>query len=60
MRRVPSAVRGELDGVSLTLTGRIRELAGRYATPLPKLTNEVSASADRVRGHRAQMGAAWK
>ena len=26
-----------------TLTGRIRELAERYATPLPELTDEVAA-----------------
>jgi type I restriction enzyme M protein len=35
-------VQGELDRVSQTLTGRIRELAERYATPLPKLTDEVA------------------
>ncbi len=30
-----AAVQGELDRVSQTLTGRIRQLAERYATPLP-------------------------
>jgi type I restriction enzyme M protein len=29
------AVQGELDRVSQTLIGRIRQLTGRYATPLP-------------------------
>jgi type I restriction enzyme M protein len=33
-------VQGELDRVSQTLTGRVRQLAERYATPLPKLTQE--------------------
>ena len=32
-----SAVQGELDRVSQTLTGRIRQLAERYTTPLPQL-----------------------
>ena len=46
---VAAAVQGELDRVSQTLTGRIRQLAERYATPLPQLTDEV-ADARRPRG----------
>jgi type I restriction enzyme M protein len=55
-----AAVQGELDRVSQTLTGRIRELAERYATPLPQLTDEVAALAARVDGHLKKMGAIWK
>ncbi|MGZ9081607.1 MAG: type I restriction endonuclease subunit M, partial [Rhodoplanes sp.] len=55
-----AAVQGELDRVSQTLTGRIRELAERYATPLPTLTDEVATLADRVDGHLKKMGAVWK
>jgi type I restriction enzyme M protein len=55
-----AAVQGELDRVSQTLTGRIRELAERYATPLPQLTDEVAALASRVDEHLKKMGAAWK
>jgi type I restriction enzyme M protein len=51
-----SAVQGELDRVSQTLTGRIRQLAERYATPLPELTTEVESLADKVAGHLAKMG----
>ena len=40
-----AAVQGELDRVSQTLTGRIRQLAERYATPLPQLTDEVATLA---------------
>ena len=36
-----AAVQGELDRVSQTLTGRIRQLAERYATPLPQLTGHL-------------------
>lgn len=52
-------VQTELDRVSQALTGRIKELADRYATPLPKLTAEVEALAARVDEHLAKMGFAW-
>jgi type I restriction enzyme M protein len=52
-----AAVQGELDRVSQTLTGRIRQLAERYATPLPQLTDEVAAFAARVDAHLKKMGA---
>jgi len=55
-----AAVQGELDRVSQTLTGRIRQLAERYATPLPQLTIEVATLASRVEVHLKQMGAVWK
>jgi type I restriction enzyme M protein len=60
MATLASTVQGELDRVSQTLTGRIRELAERYATPLPTLTNEVMALAVKVEGHLEKMGASWK
>ena len=53
------AVQGELDRVSQTLTGRIRELSERYATPLPQLTDEVATLASRVDEHLKKMGAVW-
>ena len=57
---IAAAVQGELDRVSQTLTGRIRELAERYATPLPQLTDEVATFAARVDNHLERMGAVWK
>ena len=60
MARLASSVQGELERVSQTLTGRIRELAERYAKPLPKLTDEVDQLAARVEEHLARMGASWK
>jgi len=60
MARLSAAVQGELDRVSQTLTGRIRELAERYATPLPKLVDEVETLAARVEGHLKKMGASWR
>jgi type I restriction enzyme M protein len=60
MAHLSAAVRGEMERVSQTLTGRIRDLAERYATPLPQLTDEVETLAARVEKHLARMGAAWK
>ena len=54
-----AAVQSELDRVSQALTGRIRQLAERYVTPLPKLTGEVATLADRVDEHLKKMGAKW-
>jgi type I restriction enzyme M protein len=60
MARLAAAVQGELERVSQTLTGRIRELAERYTTPLPQLTDEVATVAARVEEHLRKMGASWK
>lgn len=49
-------MQGELDRVSQTLTGRIRQLAERYATPLPQLTGEVAALETKVSSHLERMG----
>ncbi|HZY30124.1 MAG TPA: N-6 DNA methylase, partial [Candidatus Methylomirabilis sp.] len=52
-------VRSELDRVSQALTGRIRQLADRYAAPLPALKGDVEALAARVDEHLKRMGAVW-
>jgi type I restriction enzyme M protein len=54
---IAAAVQGELDRVSQTLTGRIRQLAETYATPLPQLVEEVEALAAKVNGHLKKIGA---
>ena len=59
MANISAAVQGELDRVSQTLTGRIRQLAERYATPLPKLIEDVETLAARVDEHLRKMGARW-
>ena len=50
------SVQGELDRVSQTLTGRIRQLAERYETPLPELEEDVAALHDKVAAHLQKMG----
>jgi type I restriction enzyme M protein len=57
MAHLAANVQGELNRVSQTLTGRIRQLAERYTTPLPQLMAEVVALAARVDGHLKKMGA---
>jgi type I restriction enzyme M protein len=57
---IAATVQDELDRVSQTLTGRIRQLAERYAIPLPQLTDEVATLASRVDEHLKEMGAVWK
>jgi type I restriction enzyme M protein len=52
-------VQAELDRVSQTLTGRLRELAERYANPLPQLTDDVEVLAAKVAGHLGRMGVVW-
>jgi type I restriction enzyme M protein len=50
------AIQGELDRVSQTLTSRIRQLAERYAAPLPQIVDEVAALAAKVDAHLKKMG----
>ena len=59
MPALAAAVQGELDGVSQTLTGRIRQLAERYETPLPQLASRVTDLSARVNEHLEKMGAVW-
>ena len=59
LTHLSASVRGEIDRVSQTLTGRIRQLAERYATPLPKLIEEGDALAARVEKHLNDMGTVW-
>lgn len=59
IRNLQREVQGELDRVSQALAGRIRELAERYAMPLPKLADEVARLSARVAEHLRKMGAVW-
>ena len=59
MATLEAAVQGELDRISQTLAGRIRELAERYARPLPQLMEETETLSLRVEAHLKQMGIRW-
>jgi type I restriction enzyme M protein len=53
------SLQAELDRVSQTLTRRIRELAERYAMPLPALADEVVELASKVDEHLKRMGVVY-
>ncbi|OHC69026.1 MAG: type I restriction endonuclease subunit S [Rhodocyclales bacterium RIFCSPLOWO2_02_FULL_63_24] len=55
-----AAIHGELDRVSQTLTRRVKELAERYETPLPRMADRVAELEARVNRHLEKMGYAWK
>jgi type I restriction enzyme M protein len=54
-----ASVQSELDRVSQALTGRIKQLAERYATPIPQLAAEVETLAAGVDEHLKKMGFVW-
>ena len=54
-----ASVQGELDRVSKALTGRVKELAERYATPMPTMASEVESLSVRVGKHLKTIGFAW-
>jgi type I restriction enzyme M protein len=53
-------VEGELNLVSQGLSGRIRQLAERYATPLPAINAEVEELSRKVEAHLERMGFVWE
>jgi type I restriction enzyme M protein len=56
---IGAAVHGEMNRISQALSQRVKELAERYATPLPVLHDEVEKLAARVDEHLKKMGAVW-
>jgi len=54
-----SEVAGEMERVSQTLTGRIKQLTERYAVPLAQIESETAELSARVEGHLKKMGVVW-
>ncbi len=59
MTALASDVQSELNHISQVLTGRIKELAERYATPLPQLTAEMDELSSKIEMHLQKMGFVW-
>jgi type I restriction enzyme M protein len=59
MATLEQAVKSEMDRISQRLTQRIKELAERYAKPLPILVNETEMLAGKVDAHLKKMGFIW-
>jgi len=51
-----AAIHGEMDRISQALTQRVKELAERYETPLPKLADNVASLSAKVEAHLRKMG----
>ncbi len=60
LARLVDDIKAELNRISQTLTGRIKELAERYDTPLPRLEEEVGVLSERVDEHLRKMGLVWQ
>jgi type I restriction enzyme M protein len=56
MNELSARVLGEVDRLSHTLAGRVKELAERYAEPMPEITKDMEALTKKVEGHLAKMG----
>lgn len=53
-------LQSDLDKITQNLAERIKELAERYATPLPKITDEVDNLTSNIEEHLLRMGFVWK
>lgn len=54
-----NAVNSETERTGQNLTRRVKELAERYATPLPQLESRVDELQSKVDAHLKRMGFAW-
>lgn len=54
-----TAIHGEMDRISQALTQRVKELAERYETPLPKAASQVATLEQTVSTHLVRMGFSW-
>jgi len=59
MASIEKDIQTEMDRISQRLTGRIKELAKRYETPLPKQASEVVELEMKVYSHLNKMGFVW-
>jgi type I restriction enzyme M protein len=56
MNELSARVFGEIDRLSQTLAGRVKELAERYAEPMPEIEKEVDGLKKIVGDHLIKMG----
>ena len=59
MHSIEQRIKTEMDNISHRLTQRIKELAERYETPLPKLSNAVNERTAKVENHLKVMNFVW-
>jgi len=51
-----TAIQGEMDRISQSLTQRVKELAERYETPMPQMNDRVAELEAKVNRHLERMG----
>lgn len=56
MNELSTRILGEVDRLSQTLAGRVKELAERYEKPMPEIVEEVEDLKKKVEGHLKKMG----
>jgi type I restriction enzyme M protein len=56
MAAIEFAIHGDMDRISQALTQRVKELAERYESPLPELSDQVSAYEGKIAEHLKKMG----
>jgi type I restriction enzyme M protein len=56
---IDAAIHGEMDRISQALTQRVKELAERYETPLPRMTSRAFDLETKVNQHLKRMGFVW-
>lgn len=56
MEELSTRIIGEVDRLSQTLAGRVKELAERYAKPMPEIAKEVENIKKKVEDHLTKMG----
>jgi type I restriction enzyme M protein len=59
MATIDKDIHSEMDRISQRLTQRVKELAERYETPLPKQTQNIIDLEKAVNGHLEKMGFVW-
>ncbi|MCM4171846.1 type I restriction-modification system subunit M [Arenibacter sp. TNZ] len=59
MQTIESTIKDEIDHISQRLTNRVKELAERYAKPLPLIDAEVENLESKVNAHLEKMGFVW-
>jgi type I restriction enzyme M protein len=60
MGALDTAIHSEMDRISQALTQRVKDLAERYESPLPDLTDKVAEMEAKVQSHLERMGFSWK
>ena len=60
VQEIETSISGEIDQISQALTGRIKELAERYESPLPYIDSDLKNLGKKVEDHLQKMGFTWK